>query len=35
VGGEKRVKGLATSSILLFSPVAVVRLIVGRLREGV
>ena len=35
VGGEKRVKGLVTSSILLFSPVAVVRLMVGRLREGV
>ena len=34
-GGEKSVKGLGESSILLFSPVAVVRLIVGKLRVGI
>jgi len=35
VGGEKRVSGLEASSILLFSPVAVVRLMVGKLRVGI
>lgn len=34
-GGEKRVSGCFISSILLFSPVAVVRLMVGRLRVGI
>lgn len=35
LGGAKRVNGFDSSSILLFSPVAVVRLMVGRLSVGI